>query len=34
MKIIFINYLKSKAKREKAIKIAQLNMAKKQLQIL
>lgn len=34
MKIIFINYLKKKAKKEKAIQNAQLNMAKKELQIL
>lgn len=34
MKISFVNYLKKKAKKEKAIQIAQLMMAKKELQIL
>lgn len=34
MKITFINYLKKKDKKEKAIKNAQLHMAKKELQIL
>jgi hypothetical protein len=34
MKIIFINYLKKKAKKEEAIKNAQLNMVKRELQIL
>jgi hypothetical protein len=30
MKTIFVNYLKNKYKKQKAIKNAQLNMAKKQ----
>lgn len=34
MKIIFINYLQTKVRKEKAIKNAQLNMAKKDIQIL